>query len=126
MAGRTDPFAPMPKTGGSFIGAVISTPVALTDAATIATNAALGNVFTVTLAGNRTLGAPTNAVAGQQATWLVTQDGVGGRTLNVANAAFLWPGGVEPVLSTGAGDKDVFSGIFNGTAWLMTFAKDFS
>lgn len=56
-------------------------PVMLTDAATIATNAALGNFFRVSIAGNRTLGAPTNPTDGQTVVWEVTASG-GSRTLS--------------------------------------------
>ena len=59
----------------------------LTDAATIAVNAAEGNVFLVTLGGNRTMAAPTNPFMGQRITFLVGQDGTGGRTL-AWNAAY--------------------------------------
>ncbi len=58
--------------------------VALTDAATIAVNAALGNIFAVTLGGNRTLGNPTNlsaALDGMDFIFRIRQDGTGSRTL---------------------------------------------
>ena len=41
------------------------TPVALTDASSVAIDLSLANNFTLTLAGNRTLAAPTNVTAGQ-------------------------------------------------------------
>jgi hypothetical protein len=44
-------------------------PVALTDAATIATDASLGVRFRVSLGADRTLGVPTNPFDGQLATW---------------------------------------------------------
>ena len=47
-----------------FTKAQTVTPVTLTDAATIATDANLSNTFTVTLGGNRTLGNPTNMTNG--------------------------------------------------------------
>src|SRR6266436_2711166 len=47
-------------------GAVAPTVVALTDAATIAVNASLGNDFRVTLGGNRTMGTPSNPADGEQ------------------------------------------------------------
>jgi hypothetical protein len=53
----------------------------LTDAATIAVDASTGPQYMVTLGGNRTLGNPTNAVAGQELDIAVAQDGTGGRTL---------------------------------------------
>ena len=46
---------------------------ALTDAASIATDLALSNNFSVTLAGNRTLANPTNTVAGQSGSIFITQ-----------------------------------------------------
>lgn len=61
--------------------------IALTDAATIAVNAASGGLFTVTLGGNRTMGAPTNPTQGKRITFEITQDGTGGRTL-AWNAVF--------------------------------------
>lgn len=73
---------------------------ALTDAATITPDFSLANNFRVTLGGNRTLGIPTNLVAGQSGVINVRQDGTGTRTL-----AYAWgfenPGGIVPVLSTG-------------------------
>ena len=54
-------------------------PVALTDAATIATDATASSLFRVTLAGNRTLGNPTGAFDGQRIMWEIKQDAIGGR-----------------------------------------------
>lgn len=59
----------------------VQTIVNLLDAATIAVNAASGNIFRVTLAGNRTLGNPAGASDGQMLSFEISQDGVGGRTL---------------------------------------------
>lgn len=57
----------------------------ITDAVTIAdVDPRLGTIFTVTLAGDRTMGVAldgANWVAGQRITFLITQDGPGGRTL---------------------------------------------
>ncbi len=60
--------------------------VTLTDAATVATDASLGDVFRVVLGGNRTLGAPTNATDGQHARWEVAATG-STRTLTLATGA---------------------------------------
>lgn len=87
---------------------------ALTDAATIATDCSQSNVFTVTLGGNRTLGAPTNLLAGATYIWIVTQDGSGGRTLSF-NSVFKFPGGVDPTLTTTAAAVDIISGVSDGT-----------
>jgi len=78
----------------------------LTDAASIAVNFALGNNFLVTVGGNRTLAAPTNAVAGQTGQIYVIQDGTGSRTLSY-NSVYQFVSGAAPTLSTGAADVDI-------------------
>lgn len=98
----------------SFTAAQGVTPVTLTDAATIATDAALSNQFVVTLAGNRTLGAPTNLVAGRVYEWEIKQDGVGNRTLAFA-AIFKFPGGTAPTMSTAIGSSTIITARYNGT-----------
>lgn len=77
----------------------------LTDAATIAVDLAAGTNFIVTLAGNRTLGAPTNAKPGMSGTILIKQDATGSRTLAYSTA---WkPFGSTPALSTAANAVDL-------------------
>ena len=78
----------------------------LTDAASITSNFALGNNFLVTLGGNRTLAAPSNAVAGQSGTIHIIQDGTGSRTLGY-NTAWQFVSATVPTLSTGASDVDI-------------------
>ena len=78
----------------------------LTDAASITSDFALGNNFLVTLAGNRTLAAPTNAVAGQSGSIYIIQDGTGSRTLGY-NTVFQFVSATVPTLSTGASDVDM-------------------
>jgi hypothetical protein len=82
--------------------------VTLTDAATIATDLSLGNQFQVVLGGNRTLGAPTNVVAGQSGVIRVVQDGTGSRTL-AYNSVFKFPGGTAPTLTTTANAVDLLA-----------------
>lgn len=91
----------------SFARAQVVAPAALTDAATITTDASLSNTFTVTLGGNRTLANPTNLVAGSFYTWRVRQDATGGRTL-AFGSAFVFPSGV-PTLSTAANKRDLIT-----------------
>ena len=55
--------------------------IALTDGANIALDLSLGELFSVTLAGNRTLSNPTNGKPNQTVRILVTQDATGSRTL---------------------------------------------
>lgn len=89
--------------------------VTLTDAATIATDASLGNVFAVTLGGNRTLGAPTNPVDGQEIHYRIRQDATGSRTL-AYNAAFRYSTTrPSPTLSTTAAKVDYISFRYNST-----------
>lgn len=95
----------------------------LADGATIATDASTGNVFTVTLGGNRTLGAPSNMAAGATYIWRVTQDGTGSRTLAFASA-FKWPAGVAPTLTTAASAKDIVMGVSDGTNVACTALLD--
>ena len=92
----------------SFTKAQRGTVVSLTDAATIAVDLSLGNNFSVTLAGNRTLGAPTNTTAGQSGVIVVTQDGTGSRTL-AYNSIYKFAGGTAPTLTTTASAVDVLA-----------------
>jgi hypothetical protein len=78
----------------------------LTDATSITSDFAKGNNFLVTLGGNRTLAAPSNAVAGQSGSIYVIQDGTGSRTL-AYNAAWQFVSATVPTLSTGTGDVDM-------------------
>lgn len=96
--------------------------VALTDAATIAVDLAAGTNFTVTLAGNRTLGAPTNAKPGMSGTILIKQDATGSRTLAYNTA---WkPFGSTPALSTAASAVDLLTWIVEDTGKVrFTLAK---
>ena len=92
----------------SFTKAQRGTVVSLTDAATIAVDLSLGNNFSVTLAGNRTLGAPTNTTAGQSGVIVVTQDSTGSRTL-AYNSIYKFAGGTAPTLTTTASAVDVLA-----------------
>ena len=82
----------------------------LTDAATIAIDAATSRNFYVTLGGNRTLGAMSNASSfpGQSGDIWVYQDGTGSRLL-AYNAAYDFAGGTAPTLSTDANAVDLLS-----------------
>lgn len=112
-------------TGGQIQGQHWNEADALTDGATIATDCNQSNKFTVTLSGNRTLGAPTNLKNGARYTWTIIQDGTGSRTL-AFNAVFKFPSGHDKILSTGANALDILSGISDGTNVYVTLEKDFS
>jgi hypothetical protein len=109
-------------------GPLAETPVALADGPAIAVNAALGNVFTVTLGGNRTLSNPVNPVPGQRLTFRVTQDGTGSRTLSYGTAYNFGSGIPSPTLTTTAGEWDYLGFIYNEvtTNWdFIAFANAF-
>lgn len=100
----------LPKSGGTMTGALAPAVTALAFASTILVNAALGNVFTLTLtASTGTAGVPSNPVSGQVIEFDIAQDGTGSRTVAWAGGA----GGYEfgtagaPVLSTAAGATDL-------------------
>lgn len=78
--------------------------VALTDAATILWDAKAGIDFTVTIAGNRTLGNPSNidaTVIGRRGRIRVVQDATGGRTLT-KSSNHKTAGGVPLVIASAA------------------------
>jgi len=89
----------------------------LTDGATIDWNAETQDVCKVTLAGNRTLNAPTNPTTGQFITILIIQDGTGSRTLTF-NAIYEFKDDTAPTLTTTASKGDVFVFRYNGSKWL--------
>ena len=90
----------------TFTAPVIGNVTSLTDAASIAIDMGVGNDFAFTLAGNRTLEAPTNATPGQTGYIYITQDGTGSRTL-AFNNAYIFVSGTAPTISTAAGAKDL-------------------
>tara|TARA_B100001250_G_C19815674_1_gene798207 strand:- start:43 stop:930 length:888 start_codon:yes stop_codon:yes gene_type:complete len=89
----------------NWTGAQRGAVTALTDGATIAVDFNSSNNYSVTLAGNRTLGQPTNIVVGQSGSIFVTQDGTGSRTL-AYHADWKWAGGTAPTLTTTAAAVD--------------------
>jgi len=103
-------------------------PVTLTDAATVATDASLGNHFRVTLAGNRTLGNPTNPTDGQRCVWELIQDATGSRTLTLGSAFALGSDITAVTLTTTASKRDFLSAVYNSTAtkwYVVAFIKGY-
>jgi hypothetical protein len=89
------------------VGAGAPKVVALTDAATITVPAG-ADIVTVTLGGNRTVGAPTGTPApanGDKLEFRLKQDGTGTRTVTW-NAVYRFPGGTAPTLTTAANKTD--------------------
>jgi len=114
--------------GGLSAGGYQPPPVALTDAATIATNASLGNYFRVTLGGNRTLGNPTNPTDGQKIIWELIQDATGSRTITLDTAFALGTDISSVTLTTTASKRDFLGAVYNSTAskwYVIAFSKGY-
>lgn len=104
-AASLNAFAQIP--GASLTGPLAAKVVALSFGATIAVNAALGNVFAVTLTSSAgTLANPSNPVDGQAIRVRVTQDATGSRTL-AYGTAYDFGGAGTPTLSTGSSKVDI-------------------
>lgn len=96
--------------------ALRGTYVTLVDGANIATNAALGNNFTVTLTGSATMSAPTNPYDGQTITYRIVQGGAGSYTMTW-NAVFDFTTTVpSPTLSTTVGKEDYLTFKYSSSA----------
>ena len=111
-----------------FLQAGIGQVVALSDGANIATDASLGNTFTVTLTDNRILDNPTNPTNGQRAVWQVSQDAGGTNTLAYGNAFRFGDDITDAVLGTTGNDMDILGCIYDGadSKWdVVLFLKGF-
>jgi len=98
----------------------------LTDGATITPDFSTGNLFTVTLGGNRTLANPTNLVAGQSGAIFLVQDGTGSRTLGFGSH-FDFAGGTAPTLTTTASAVDRIDYVVRTTTSIHTvFTANYS
>ena len=86
----------------------------LTDGATIDWNLSTQQVAKVTLAGNRTLNAPSNQQAGAFYSLAIIQDGTGSRTLTF-NSVYKFTGATAPTLTTTASAKDIIIFKSDGT-----------
>jgi len=107
-------------------GPALSTVQTLTDASTVTSDFDVGQNFTLTLAGNRTLGAPSNVDAGQVGSIFIIQDGTGSRTL-AYNSIWKFAGGTAPTLSTAAGAIDRLDYIVqSGTAIQAVLTKAYA
>ena len=109
----------------ALVGAPV--PFALTDAATISLPLASSGIgaYSVTIAGNRTLGVPTGGVAGQTYQLFVTQDGTGSRTLTKATGMKAAGGSFS--LTATAGATDIVQMFYDGsTYWAEVFAKAYA
>ncbi len=111
-------------------GAFRTLPVALTDGATPALNAALGNTFTLAAGGNRTIAAPTNAVNGQKIVILHTASAAD-RTLALTTGAggFSFGTDITALTATTSGLTDLIGCIYNSTSnrwWVISYVKGYN
>lgn len=86
-------------------------------------DALAGNRLKATLTGNITLNAPSNPPGAGLTQGLIlelVQDSTGSRTLTLDAAIKTGTTIGAPVLSTGAGKKDVIGLYYDGAAWLLT------
>lgn len=108
--------------------ALSGTPADLTDAATVATDASLGNHFRVTLGGNRTLGNPTNPTDRQKVVWELVQDATGSRTITLGSAFALGTDLTAVTLTTTPSKRDFLGAVYNATTskwYVIAFMKGF-
>jgi hypothetical protein len=100
-------------------GAALYTEDTLTDGATVAWDVIASPVAKLTMAGNRTISAPsgTTPAAGQFVSLLLIQDGTGSRTITW-NAVYEFTADTAPTLTTTANKGDLFVFRYNGSKWL--------
>ena len=93
--------------------------VGLSDGASIATDAALGNVFTVSITDDRTLADPTNLVSGGTYIWVVTQ-GAGAPNTLAFGSLFKFDDtlGTPSLAAATSSDILVISAVYNGSVLL--------
>lgn len=102
----------------AFSGAALTMGTSvLTDGATPALNAALGNIFTLAATDNRTIAVPSNAVAGQKIVIRHLASG-GARTLSLNTGAggFRFGTDITGLTETASGKYDYIGCIYNSTA----------
>ncbi len=100
----------------------------LTDAASVATDASLGNHFRLTTTQNFTLSNPTNPTDGQRVVWEIIQDGTGSRTITLDTKFQLGSDISSVTLTTTASKRDFLTAIYNVVAdkwYVVGFAKGY-
>ena len=102
------------KTAQEFTKTQNFNATTLTDASTISWDASANQVTSVTLGGNRTLGAASNQIDGGVYLISIIQDGTGSRTVTF-NSNYKFVGGSAPTLTTDASARDVLVFVSNGT-----------
>jgi uncharacterized protein (TIGR02145 family) len=112
------PLASPTFTGTATAPIFASTPQALTDGTTIDWNPAQGLNASVTLGGNRTLSFTSTPTAGAYGTLVVTQDGIGNRTITLPTTPNKVLGSTSTTtiaLSSAASANDILNFYYDGT-----------
>lgn len=106
------------------------TPVAVTYAASIALNAALGKTYRVTMTGDATFTAPTNAVDGMAITLELTASG-GARTPTFSTGSagsFKFGSDITAITAVASGTTDIIGLRYSSSAqrwWIVAYVKGF-
>jgi hypothetical protein len=115
----TATFATTTTTGTATFAKVVETPVNLTFATTTTVDASQGVYYRITLTGNTTMAAPTNATDGQKILFEILQDATGSRTITWTSGAGGYAFGTDvttPTLTTTANKRDFVGFVYNSTA----------
>jgi len=85
----------------------------------------LGNIMYFTFGAQNDAFTFTPPANKGKVTLIIKQDGVGSRTIDWSGVTVLWPGNVEPTLTTTAAAVDIVTFIYDGSSWLGLFNGDF-
>jgi hypothetical protein len=122
------PIASPTFTGTLTAPIYASAPQNLTDAATISWNPASGLNANVTLGGNRTLSLSPAPASGSYGTLVITQDGIGGRTLTLPSTTNRVLGSTSTTtvaLSSAANARDILNFYFDGTTYFWNIGQGY-
>jgi len=124
--GTTAPASTLDVVGDVSAKRYLTTmPAAITAAATTTVDLSTGNVFTLNVAASITTLTLTNAPT-RPATFVFKLSYSSSTAYTIAwPAAFLWSGGIPPVLTCVSGKTDILSIIFDGTNYYCSYALNF-
>lgn len=117
--GAAGPTGPAGATGG--YSGTESVYALGNTSGTLSVDATSATIFTMTLTGNLTMNAITNVVTGTNATFVITQDGTGGRTLT---SSWKFAGGAR-TLTTSATATDMISVFYDGSTYYASLSRGF-
>jgi hypothetical protein len=117
--GVTGPTGPAGATGG--YSGTESVYALGNTSGTLAVDATSATIFTMTLTGNLTMNAITNVVTGTNATFVITQDGTGGRTLT---SSWKFAGGAKTLTTSGTA-TDMISVFYDGSTYYASLSRGF-